>query len=145
MTEVATSRNVRCALATYDAWNRRDFDAEVALYGEDCIWTDHARGLVFKGRDQIRAEYLEGWSKGFSDGHIADLKVCDGGDTVVVQFIGRGTHDGPLGPLPATGREVTLPYVEVLHFDSDGRIVAGEAYYDQVTLLSQLGVMDAPG
>jgi hypothetical protein len=30
------------------------------------------------------------------------------------------------------------------HFDADGRVVGGEIYYDQVTLLTQLGLLPVP-
>jgi hypothetical protein len=56
--------------------------------------------------------------------------------------VGRGTNDGPLGPLPATGREVILPYCEVYHFNAAGKVIAGECYWDQLGLLRQLGVAE---
>ena len=56
----------------------------------------------------------------------------------------RGTNDGPLGPFPATGKEWTLPICEMWHFDADGRVVGGEIYYDQVSLLTQLGLLLEP-
>jgi hypothetical protein len=59
-------------------------------------------------------------------------------------FTVTGTHDGPFGPLPATGKEFTLPLCEMWHFDRDGRVVGGDLYYDQVSLLTQLGLMPQP-
>jgi hypothetical protein len=64
----------------------------------------------------------------------------DGGCTFTV----TGTHDGPLGPLPATGQEFTLPLYEMWHFDSSGQVVGGDLYYDQLSLLTQLGLMPQP-
>jgi SnoaL-like polyketide cyclase len=62
----------------------------------------------------------------------------------VCTFTVVGTHDGPLGPFPATGNEFTLPLCEMWHFDSGGRVVGGDLYYDQVSLLTQLGLMPQP-
>ena len=45
---------------------------------------------------------------------------------------------------PATGKEFTLPLCEMWHFDSSGRVVGGDLYYDQVSLLTQLGLMPQP-
>ena len=53
-------------------------------------------------------------------------------------------HAQPLGPLQGTGKEFTLPLCEMWHFDSSGRVVAGDLYYDQVSLLTQLGLMPQP-
>jgi len=60
---------------------------------------------------------------------------------VVCTFTVVGTHDGPLGPFPATGMDFALPLCEMWHFDSSGRVVGGDLYYDQVSLLTQLGLM----
>ncbi len=55
-----------------------------------------------------------------------------------------GTNTGAFGPFPATGRSVSLPWINVLRFDSDGRIIGGGAYYDQLTVMTQLGHMEPP-
>ena len=53
--------------------------------------------------------------------------------------MGRGVNDGALGPLPATGREIDLPFCEIFGFDDEGQIVSGNIYYDQLTMMTQLG------
>jgi hypothetical protein len=67
-----------------------------------------------------------------------------GGDVSVCEFTGRGTHDGELFGIPATGRAAQLPYCEVLHFDAGGKVTSGEAYYDRMTLMEQLGLAQVP-
>ena len=59
-------------------------------------------------------------------------------------FTVTGTHDGPLGPFPATGRAFTLPLCELWHFDPSGRVIGGDLYYDQVSLLTQVGLLPQP-
>ncbi|HET9257429.1 MAG TPA: ester cyclase, partial [Pseudonocardiaceae bacterium] len=66
------------------------------------------------------------------------------GQTVVCTFTVEGTHDGQLGPFAATGKEFVLPLCEMWHFDSGERVVGGDLYYDQVSLLTQLGLMPQP-
>ena len=63
---------------------------------------------------------------------------------MVCTFTAVGTHDGPLGPFPATGKEFALPLCEMWHFDPTGRVAGGDLYYDQVSLLTQLGLMPQP-
>ena len=63
---------------------------------------------------------------------------------MVCTFTVVGTHDGPLGPLPATGNEFTLSLCEMWRFDASGRVVGGDLYYNQVSLLTQLGLMPQP-
>ena len=43
-----------------------------------------------------------------------------------------------------TGGVFALPLCEMWHFDSSGRVVGGDLYYDQVSLLMQLGLMPQP-
>ena len=133
------TKNVQAALSVYDAFNRRDFDAAVAPALETVRWTDQARGITFKSRDEVRDQLLKGWAGAFSDGQITEPNAYDAGDTVIVTFIGRGTNDGPLGPLEPTGRRASVSFCDVIHFDQAGRIIAGDTYYDQLTLLTQLG------
>ena len=54
-----------------------------------------------------------------------------------------GTNDGPLGSMTPTGRKMSLPFWEVCHFDKKGKAVSGGCYYDQYTLLTQLGHIEA--
>jgi hypothetical protein len=58
---------------------------------------------------------------------------------VITQFMSVGTNDGPLGSFKPSGKRASLPFCEITRFDPQGRIVSGGAYYDQYTLLTQLG------
>jgi hypothetical protein len=40
---------------------------------------------------------------------------------------------------------MSLPFCEICHFGKQGRIVSGGCYYDQYTLLTQLGHVQALG
>ena len=88
-----------------------------------------------------RTTSSEGWIQASSDCQVTDARYTDAGETVVARFTCRGTNDGQLGPFPATGKEWTLPICEMWHFDADGRVIGGEIYYDQVSLLLQLGLL----
>ncbi len=69
-------------------------------------------------------------------------------DQVVVEFIGRGTNTGPLhmptGDIPATGRHLELSFCEVIQC-RNGKIVNFHIYFDNMTLLQQLGLVPAMG
>jgi len=136
------SRNATTVEQIHQAFNDRDMDAVEACLAEDCVFTDQARGMTFKGRAQVRSEYVEGWSNAFSDGRVTDERICDGDETIVSQFVGRGTHDGQLGPLAPTGKRLEMPFCEIFHFDALGKVIAGEMYYDQLSMLQQLGVAE---
>jgi len=139
------SRNVENYRAGHEAFNRRDFVAMTKHYADTIAWTDHAQGRTFKTPQEFRDEFLAGWVASSSDIRITDPHYLEAeGGTMVSTFTVVGTHDGSLGPFAATGRHFTLQLCEMWHFDADGRVVGGDLYYDQVSLLAQLGLMPEP-
>jgi predicted ester cyclase len=61
-------------------------------------------------------------------------------DTVVTRFMARGTQQGPLWGLPATGKRVQVAGVLISRFRGEA-IVAQWGQVDALGLLQQLGVM----
>ena len=103
-------------------------------YADSITWTDHPQGRTFRTPQEFRDDFLAGWVDASPDIQITDPRYLDAGQTVVCTFTVVGTHDGPLGPFPATGKQFTLPLCEMWHFDPSGRVVGGDLYYDQVSL-----------
>ena len=138
------SPNVQAHRAGHEAFNQRDFVTMTRQYADDIRWTDHSQGRTFSTSKEFREDFLPGWVEASSDIRITTRQYFDAGQTVTCAFTITGTHDGPLGPLPATGKQFTLPLCEMWHFDGGGQVVGGDLYYDQVSLLTQLGVMPQP-
>ena len=133
-----SSANLACAEAMHNAFNSRDWDGLRASIAADCVFID-GTGHRHEGADAFTDDYSKPWAEAFSDANRSEPHFYDAGDTVIVEIIGRGTNDGPLGPMPATGRHVDLPYCEVLHFNAEGKVSSGHAYFDQMGMLAQLG------
>lgn len=128
----------------HEAFNRRDWDGVIRNFAPEVEYIDHPRGVTVKGAPGF-VEYLRtGWATAFSDAAVTNVRYTATEDRSIAQFDGVGTNDGPLGSLPATGRTMNLPFCEIMTYDRDGRIVRGELYYDQVSLLVQLGHMPPP-
>ena len=72
-------------------------------------------------------------------------RIYEPGDTVIVEGRFTGTNTGPLagpeGPLAPSGRKVDLPFADFSRL-SGGKIVDYRTYYDQVALLTQLGLSE---
>ncbi len=133
-----SSRNVETFKAAHRAFNSRDFDAVVNAMAENVIYQDRARDATYRGRAGFK-EFMQSWVASFSDAQVTEPTYTDAGDTVIAQFVGRGVNDGPLGPLTATGRPVKFNFCEILHFNDTGQVISGDAYYDQLSILAQLG------
>ena len=61
------------------------------------------------------------------------------GDRVAIAWRMRGTHTGPLGPYPATGRRIDVPGMTVYYF-RDGRITGHRQVVDRAAVAQQLGL-----
>jgi ketosteroid isomerase-like protein len=133
-----SAKNVKTLRAAHESWNKRDFAGVVSNTVKGLAYTDHGRNITLNTREKFR-EWTEAWAKAFSNGRITNPQHIDAGDIVVAQFTADGTNEGPFGSLKPTGRKMSLPFCEICHFDKEGRIVSGRCYYDQYTLLTQLG------
>jgi steroid delta-isomerase-like uncharacterized protein len=132
------SRNTETAWALFEAFNSRDFDASLRAASEDVVLEDRATGATLRGHDGFRT-FMQQWVDAFSNAECVELQLIDGGDIVVAEFVGRGVNDGPLGPLPASGKQMNLRFCEILRFDEQSKLVSCTIYYDQLSLMAQLG------
>lgn len=138
-----TPNNPRTALAQVEAFNRRDLDAQVSGYADTFTMTDHARGITLRSKDEIKS-WMQEWIAASSDAKVSLVEAIDAGDVVVSVLEIDGTNDGPLGPMPASGRRFSTRGVQILHFDREGRIVAHDNFFDQLSMMVQLGFAEPP-
>ena len=131
------------ALSLFDTWEKRDFDGLRQQMADDVVVKDHPRGLVIKGPSDVKA-WFASWAEACPDSTAGVTVAAASDDAAVTEGLYAGTNTGPFGPLAATGRSVSMPFANVIRFDRNGRMVEFSAYYDQLTLLSQLGHAAAP-
>lgn len=127
----------------HEAFNRRDWEGARRLMADTVSYTDQARGQPLKSPDEIVA-WQQAWVTAFSDAEIGDADYIDAGEWTVCHFMGRGTNDGPLGPLPASGRRAAVPMAEILHWNESGQVTEGATFYDRLSMLIQLGYAQEP-
>ena len=134
--------NATLARQLYQAWNDRDFDFAPEHSTPDATITMVGSGQVFHGAEGGR-QFGEGWAQAFPDGRVTVDNVVADGDCVVVEYTGRGTHTGtlstPVGDIPATGRSMTLQFIDVLEFDGD-LVRHQRTYFDTGSMMAQLGI-----
>jgi len=76
------------------------------------------------------------------NGTIEDI-VAEG-DKVAMRWVMRGTHQGSLFGMPATGKQVEVGVMDILRIEN-GKIVERWGQVDNMGMMQQLGVMPAPG
>ena len=121
--------------------NRHEFDVTLETF-EHPRYELVATGEAHDGTDEVSA-YFEETRRAFPDQRNELRALHHADDGVLVEAIIRGTHRGPLRSLPPTGREFELPIVSFFVFDGD-RLVCERVYFDQLTVLEQLGIARNP-
>lgn len=124
-----------------DAYNARSFDRLDGVVAPDAEYRNVATGEAFRGADGMK-RYQRNWATAFPESQVELQNLVACGETVTMEYVGRGRHTGPLatpqGTIEPTGRDVELPLCDVLTV-KDGRITGGRTYYDVATLMRQLG------
>lgn len=117
-----------------------------SLVTDDMTALDVPSGVTTHGKQEYRQQ-INGWATAFSDGRVEITSAAATEDFGVVEFIGRGVHDGPLaspgGEIAPTGRRAELHFCSVSRF-VNGKITESRMYYDALSMLMQLGVIPAP-
>jgi steroid delta-isomerase-like uncharacterized protein len=125
----------------YENFDRGDVDAALAVFSDDLETTDPGMGTVH-GLEPFR-EYLETLKRAVPDARALVEQMYAAGDAVIVEGRFVGTHTGPLagpdGDIQPTGASVDLRFADVSRVRG-GKIVSYHTYYDQLGLLTQLGV-----
>ena len=65
------------------------------------------------------------------------------GDLVMTRWTARGTHNGALGPIPPTGKNVSVTGTNLKRI-VDGKAVEEWANFDALGLMRQIGVVPSP-
>ena len=101
-----------------------------------------ATGDVYDGEAEVRAYFAESRTA-FPDQRNELIALHHAEDAVIAEFNLLGTHLGPLRALPPTGRAFRCRMIAVFVFESD-RLVCERVYFDQATILRQLGLAHDP-
>jgi steroid delta-isomerase-like uncharacterized protein len=133
--------------AHYEALNWGELHEVVGLIAKDFIWRNRATNQAFRGPDGYLA-YLDSWHSAFPDFWVEISHLTIGSQSVVCEYVLRGTHNGPLTtpstPIPATGRQIELFVCDTFRVEN-GRLASANTYFDLTTLLQQLGLLMKPG
>ncbi len=120
-----------------DAWNAHDADAIVKTFATGATYCDPTTAEL--SGDAIGANAKRLWSA-FPDLWFEIVSVAEtGAGRVVAEWIMRGTNTEAFQGLPATGRSIALPGVDVIEIGA-GRIKAVKGYFDTRAVSEQLGL-----
>ncbi len=123
--------NLDTARSAYEAFGRGDLAALQADFAEDAVWytsDELPLGGETQGRDAIIGNFAQipnYWSS-FS---VEPAEFIDAGEYVVVLGTQRGGNDNG---------SFESPFVHVMKFDGDGKVVRGEFHADSAKAVKLL-------
>jgi len=123
--------NVDTARSAYEAFGRGDLEALKDDFADDAVWVTSDElplGGETKGRDAIMANFAQipnYWSS-FS---VEPSEFIDGGDYVVVLGTQRASNEKG---------SFESPFVHVMKYGSDGKLVRGEFHADSAKAVKLL-------
>ncbi len=131
---------VEAAKAPFLAYAAKDWEAARAAMTSDVVYDEVASGRKAEGPEQV-LEMYRGWAAALPDSRPTFHASHVSGDMVVLELTWTGTHTGtlqtPKGPLPATGRKISLRACNVMQV-VDGKVKLQRQYFDLATLMEQI-------
>ena len=133
---------------TYAEFVLKDADAALATMTENPYLLMIATGTACTGRAAVREYYADHFLPAIPpDLELESLSQTIDSDRLVEEMLVRFTHtikmDWLLPTLRPTGRRAEFIIAAVIGFE-DGSVAHEHIYWDQATLLSQMGVLDHP-
>jgi len=123
-------------------WNQVFIDRDINLIDSESF-DDQATVVTATGNitglDSFR-DYYNNFLTGFSDAEFTFIDIFGQGDNIVKHWNLKGTHDGEMFGIPATGNKVDLSGTTIVKM-KDGKILQEQDFFDNHSFLSQLGLL----
>jgi predicted ester cyclase len=144
---MSAEENKEIALSLVEALNARDLSLWSRHLAEDYI-AEHPGVSVALNKTRS-VGYQQRFVTALPDIHFEVLHILAEGDHVLIHWTGSGTHAERLATItgetiPPTQRRVRVSGVGLTEV-RDSKIVRHWGYWDQLSLLAQLGITEQPG
>jgi predicted ester cyclase len=144
---MSAERNKEIALSLIEALNARDLSLWSRHLAEDYI-AEHL-GVSVPLNKTRSVGYHQRFVTALPDIHFEVLRVLAEGDHVLIHWTGSGTHAERLATvtgetIPPTRRRVRVSGATLTELRY-GKIARGWFYWDELSLLVQLGIPEQPG
>jgi predicted ester cyclase len=142
---MSTQHSVKATTSTNEALFRRIIDDGFTLGHLDVLdeivapdALEHQAGMP-PGPEGVKGA-VRFLHTAFPDFRLTVEDLVVDGDKVWARLRGTGTHTGPLGKVPPTGRAMDITVFDIARF-KDGKLVEHWGVPDRFTQMQQLGLM----
>jgi len=124
-------------------WNTHDLSVYAKVVHPDAEILIGPLGLTLSREAYIASQEL--YFFGFPDLRMETVRSIDmGGGWVLNEVLWKGTHTGLYFDILATGRPIEIRGAFLSRYDADGLLTNLNAYFDNLTILTQLGLFPPP-
>lgn len=132
------SRNRNNLTAFLDkGWNEKDLDAVDAYFAENIVRKVNSVNLA-SSKNELTAN-MQVYFTGFPDLKFEMDNLVSDGKEIYMSWTINGTNTGVFGELPPTGKKVKISGITRMEFDEEGKIEVEEVFYNELSLLQQMG------
>ncbi|MGY8914012.1 MAG: ester cyclase [Flavobacteriales bacterium] len=141
---IQTEQNVKNNIDTYIAscWNLNNVEAL-----EDITNTEFIRTLngikVVASQNEMQA-HINVFAKGFPDMEVDLESMYLSEDKVFIKWHFSGLNSGIFGECPPTHKKVNIGGLSQMTFNENGILIKEDTYYNELSLLQQLGYQLSP-
>ena len=126
-----------------ELWNEGNFNAADQLYTTDVVRHDYGAMKDFEGLEAQKILVKENRTA-FPDLTMTIDETFFQGNWVALRWTFTGTNTGPIGDMPPSGNQVQFSGASIVRLEG-GKVAEGWDYYNNYTLLQQLGVIPPQG
>lgn len=124
-------------------WTEADYGVADELCTEDYTVHDPQAPDVPPGRAGIKG-YAGYFHQACSGLEVTVEDLIAEGDKVVARWLAEGTHTGPLGPIPASGKRLRVQGTDIYRI-ADGKLAEAWTSFDRLGMLQQIGAVPRSG
>ena len=118
-------------------WNEKDLDAIDTYFSENLVRQVNGVKLASK-RNELKAN-MQLYFTGFPDLKLElDHMIADNNE-IYMSWTITGSNTGVFGELPPTGKRIKIRGITRMVFDDEGKIAVEQVYYNELSLMQQLG------
>lgn len=136
---VQTEQKVKNNIDTYIAscWNLNDLDALAGITKTEFIRT--LNGIKVAGSQNEMQAHINVFAKGFPDMEVSMESMYLSEDKVFIKWEFTGLNSGIFGECPPTQKDVKIGGLSQMTFDEQGILIQEDTYYNELSLLQQMG------
>jgi steroid delta-isomerase-like uncharacterized protein len=133
--------NRQIVLGCWEVANSHDISGFDRYYAEDVVY--HGNDGDIRGRENVKT-YLQTFITAVPDLKVTIEDIFGEDDRVFSRARMRGTNTGEFNGMPPTGKTIDIGLIMAACRVKDGRIVEEWEVLDQLELVRQLGLIEAP-